>query len=235
LRIAIGSAALALCLAGGAAAREVVVLRGGVVIELKQPWVLRGRSALLTRKDGTLLSVPVSEIDLEATAAAKSKSASPPARSRPASRSASTPAVAAKVSRNLPKSKVRITDDQVSHTQAAALAHGASERADGRTFAGVARVDVPQYDQERAGSRLIVRGTLRNSGAAPAESLRMSVHALDGKGDTIATADARLSRGSIEPGRTADFTATLDVGETFVGTIRFFPQWAGAPQGLDTH
>ena len=70
MRIAIGSAALALCLAGGAAAGEVVVLLGGVVIELKQPWVLRGRSALLTRKDGTLLSVPVSEIDLKATAAA---------------------------------------------------------------------------------------------------------------------------------------------------------------------
>jgi hypothetical protein len=232
LRIAIVGAALALCLAGRAAAGEVVVLRGGVAIELKQPWVLRGGSALLTRKDGTLLSVPVSEIDLKATAAAKSRSASPPARSRPASRSASTPAVAAKVSRNLPKSKVRITDAQVSHNEAAA--HGGSEKTEGRSFTGAARVGIPQYDQERAGSRLIVRGTLRNDGAAPAESLRMSVHALDGKGETIAAADARLSKGMIEPGKTVDFTATLDVGESFVGTIRFFPQWAGAPQGLDT-
>jgi hypothetical protein len=234
LRIWIVSAALALCLAGRAAAGEVVVLRGGVTIELKQPWVLRGGSALLTRKDGTLLSVPVSEIDLKATAAAKSKSASPPARSRPPSRSASTPAVAAKVSRNLPKSKVRITDDQVSHTEAAASAHGGSGKTDGRSSAGAAHVEIPQYDQDRAGSRLIVRGTLRNSGAAPAESLSLSVHVLDGKGETIAATDARLSKGMIEPGRTVDFTATLDVGENFVGTIRFFPKWAGAPQGLDT-
>ena len=228
------SAALALCLAGRAAAGEVVVLRGGVTIELKQPWVLRGGSALLTRKDGTLLSVPVSEIDLKATAAAKSRSASPPARTRPASRSASTPAVAAKVSRNLPKSKVRITDEQVSHTEAAALAHGGSEKTDGRSFSGAARVEIPQYDQQRSGARLFVRGTLRNSGASPAESLRLSVHVLDGKGETIASTEARLSRGMIEPGKSVDFTATLEVGESFVGTIRFFPVWAGAPQGLDT-
>ncbi|MDQ2970874.1 MAG: FxLYD domain-containing protein [Acidobacteriota bacterium] len=232
MRIAIVGAALALCLAGRAAAGEVVVLRGGVAIELKQPWVIRGGSALLTRKDGTLLSVPVSEIDLKATAAAKSKSASPPARTRPASRSAATPAVAAKVSRNLPKSKVRITDAQVTHTEAAAP--GTSEKAEGRSWTGAARVEVPQYDQERAGTRLYVRGTLRNSGAAPAQSLRMSVHVLDGKGETIASTDARLSRGMIEPGRSVDFTATLEVGENFVGSIRFFPQWAGAPQGMDT-
>ena len=234
MRISIATAALALCFAGRAAFGEVVVLRGGVAIELKQPWVLRGGSALLTRKDGTLLSVPVSEIDLEATAAAKSKSASPPSRSHPASRSAATPAVAARVSRTLPKSKIRITDAQVTHEQAADPASGGPERTDGRSFSGAARVEIPQYDQNRAGSQLFVRGTLRNAGAAPAESLRMSVEALDGKGQMVASNEARISKGMIEPGRTVGFTATLDVGENFVGSIRFFPQWAGAPQGLDT-
>ena len=53
------SAALSLVIGGSALAAEVVVLRGGTRIELKKPWVRQGNNALLTRADGTLLSVPV--------------------------------------------------------------------------------------------------------------------------------------------------------------------------------
>lgn len=222
-----GAAALALCLVGTAASAEVVVLRGGVAIELRQPWVLKGSSALLTRKDGTLLSVPVSEIDVAATAAARS--ASPPARSHPAVLSTATPAAAAKASRDPRKARVRITDAQVAHGERAPA--GRSEGAEGQSSPGGARVEVPQYDQERVGSKLLVKGTLRNSGQSAAENLRMRVHALDEKGETIASSDAGLSKGIIEPGRTVDFTATLPVGESFVASVRFAPQWAAVPQG----
>ena len=53
-----------------AALGDVVVLKGGTVVPLKQPIVRKGNTAYLTRADGTLLSVPVSEIDRAATAAA---------------------------------------------------------------------------------------------------------------------------------------------------------------------
>jgi len=64
--------ALPMLLAAGAAAAaaDVVVLKGGARIELKQPPVRRGNNVLLTRKDGTLLSVPYADIDSAATAAA---------------------------------------------------------------------------------------------------------------------------------------------------------------------
>ncbi|MGH9366678.1 MAG: hypothetical protein ACRD3M_03275, partial [Thermoanaerobaculia bacterium] len=63
--------------AGAAGASDVVVLRGGGRIDLKQPPVRRGNTVLLTRKDGTLLSVPFSEIDQKATAAARATPAGP--------------------------------------------------------------------------------------------------------------------------------------------------------------
>ena len=71
----------ALC-AGPAFAADVVVLKGGGKIELKQPPVRRGNTVLLTRKDGTLLSVPFSEIDQKATAAAKKRKAAKSSRTR---------------------------------------------------------------------------------------------------------------------------------------------------------
>ena len=61
--------------AAGLTLADVVVLKGGTVVTLKQAWVRRGNTAYLTRADGTLLSVPVTEIDREATAAANHSAA----------------------------------------------------------------------------------------------------------------------------------------------------------------
>ncbi len=102
--------------AAGLVLADVVVLKGGTVVPLKQPIVRRGNTAYLTRPDGTLLSVPVTEIDREATAAANqaAASASPaPVESAPAS----TPAEAARAKADTvsPKARVRITDADVSH------------------------------------------------------------------------------------------------------------------------
>ena len=91
-RIHRGSAVVAALFvaAAGLALADVVVLKGGTVVTLKQAWVRRGNTAYLTRADGTLLSVPVTEIDREATAAANhSAAAAAPA---PAEAPASTPA-----------------------------------------------------------------------------------------------------------------------------------------------
>ena len=166
---------------------DVVVLKGGTVVPLKQPIVRRGNTAYLTRPDGTLLSVPVTEIDREATAAANqaAASASPaPVESAPAS----TPAEAARAKADTvsPKAKVRITDADVSHPMD--LEQPAEEaKADpaARARAGGPRIEVADYTQEQRAETLIVRGTLRNPSQAQAESVRMNVVALDEKGEPI--------------------------------------------------
>ncbi|PYQ37642.1 MAG: hypothetical protein DMF55_00050 [Acidobacteria bacterium] len=108
------TAVLLVFLAAAAGAAEVIVLKGGVVVQLQRPPVRRGNNVLLTRTDGTLLSVPASEIDAAATAARRA--VPPPAPEPPPARPA-TLAEAARASHEAPKARVKITDANVSHTE----------------------------------------------------------------------------------------------------------------------
>lgn len=219
------AALLGVLLAGSLAAAEVVVLKGGSVITLKAPPVRRGNTVILTKTDGTVLSVPISEIDRAATAASRSVAASPAPAATPVP--AATLAEAARAAKEVPKARVRITDADVAHTEAAQqtteAATGESEAATGA--AGAGRVEVADYTQEKSGDSLVVRGTLKNPGGTPATNVRMSVTAIDSKGQTIASAEAGVSNGVIEPSRTVAFSATIPVGTRTVGSIRFSPRW----------
>jgi len=224
------AAVFVLFLVSAPAAADVVVLRGGVVVQLSRPPVRQGRNILLTRVDGTLLSVPATEIDAAATAAARS--AAPP----PAPAVAAPPATlaeAARATRDVPKARVRITDADVSHHEAAARpATEAGEEAlkEGIAAAGAGRVEVADYSQEKSGEALVVRGALRNPGGTPATNVRLTVTALDAKGATIASGEAGLSATALDPSATANFSVTIPVGNRIVGSLRFAPRWvAPAP------
>jgi hypothetical protein len=223
---ALGAASVALLLCGAAApSGDVVVLKGGERIELASPMRQQGNNALLTRADGTLLSVPLSEIDRKATAEARKTVRRPEPAAEPVAR---TPAEAARSSREGPKAKVRLTDADVSHETV--LQEEAPEGGDKKeTPKGTARLDVAGYDQSRAGTNLIVRGSLRNVGGTRAGNARLSVMALDENGDPIGTGEASLSKGSLDPFETVAFTASIPVGEKIVATLRFQPQWLSAP------
>jgi hypothetical protein len=213
-------------LAGTAAfalAGEVVVLKGGTLIELKQPWVRRGSTAYLTRADGTLLSVPVSEIDREATAAAAARRAVPaPAPTQPP---ASTPAEVVRATRDVPKARVKITDADVSHPLD--LGEPAPGEEDTKNQSpGPVRLEVADYTQEKAGDSLTVRGTLRNATQGTAENVRLQVTAIDEKGQSIDGAMASLSKGVVESGQSVEFMTALKVGDRMVASLRFAPQWS---------
>jgi hypothetical protein len=235
--------ALSMLLAAGAvaAAADVVVLKGGTRIELKQPPVRRGNNVLLTRKDGTLLSVPYSDIDSAATAAVKGT----PAPAAPASAAAAppeTPAEAARAAQQGPKARVKVTDADVGHylespeSPEAAAGEGGAEAASGA--AGDARVDVSDYSQSQRDDNLIVKGMLRNLGTATALNVRLTVTPMDEKGKAIDSVEASVSNGTLEAGKAVNFTATVPVGKKTVGTMRFSPRWvtqappaAAAPPG----
>jgi hypothetical protein len=221
--------ALVLFFTAAAGLAEVVVLKGGVVIPLQRPPVRRGNNVLLTRTDGTLVSVPASEIDRAATAAASS--APPPA--SPASSIPARPptlAEAARAARDVPKARVRITDANVSHGESSAEPT-AAEPAEAAKDASVGsgRIDVADYTQEKSGDALVVRGTLRNPGTTPASNVRMTVAALDPKGQVITSGEAGISSATLEPNKTAAFSVTIPVGARVVGSIRFSPRWASTP------
>ena len=207
--------------AAAAAASDVVVLRGGARIDLKQPPVRQGNTVLLTRKDGTLLSVPVSEIDQNATAAARASAPRPAVAA--AQRAPETPAEAAKAAREGPKARVRLTDADVGHYLETGAPAG-EEKKEEAAGSG-ARVDVSDYTQSKSGDNLIVKGMLRNLGSAAALNTRLTVTPIDEKGQTIDSAEASISNGTIEPGRAVSFSATVPVGTRTVGTMRFSPRW----------
>lgn len=229
-------AALTLLSVPAGAVAETIVLRGGLRYELKGPPVRKGNTLLVTRTDGTVLAVPVSEVDAQATAAARSAAPSPaPAPPAPAV----TLMEAARASREVPKARVRITDADVSHTEAAEAAQpkagGAEAPKPNEAAAGVGRVEVAEYTQQKSGDSLVVRGTLRNPGATPAINIRMTVTALDPKGQVIGSAEAGVSNGVIEPSGTAMFTVTIAIGARSVGSFRFSPRWVSPalPGGSD--
>jgi hypothetical protein len=190
--------------------------------------VRQGNQALLTRADGTLLSVPVSEIDLKATAAAKAaRAAAKPASSAGGALEApqESPAQAARATaREGRKARIKITDADVAHVEEPAE----GEKKEPAASAEGGRLEVADFTQEKTGGNLIVRGSIRNVGATPATSARMTVTALDQKGEKIASGEAGLSKGLVEPGATVSFSATIAVGEKLSTSLRFAPQWITA-------
>ena len=210
------------------AAADVVVLKGGTRIELQKPPVRQGSVALLTRADGTLLSVPVSEIDWKATAAARAESSASKPPASTVSAPPETPAQAAKAGRDGPRARVKLTDADVQHPLQSEEPDE-DKKAGGAADAGSARLEVSDYTQERNGPNLVVHGDLRNPGNAPAASARMTVTAMDEKGEKIASAEAGLSNGLVSPGASVSFSATIPIGERVVGSLRFAPQWLAPP------
>jgi len=213
------------------APREVVVLRGGTRMELSAPMVRQGNIVLLTRSDGTIFSVPASEVDFAATSALKAAPPAPPANPAIAA-PPSSPAEAARLNR--PKARVRITDDDVAHTQ-----EGSAPESEKKKTAGgltPARVEVGEYSQTKTGDQLTIHGVLRNVGASIATGTRIAVAALGDKGETLASSEGTLSGGTIEPGQEVDFSASLKVGQKMVTSLRFSPLWTSAapPAPADT-
>ena len=220
--VAVLAGAAALALAG-----DVVVLKGGTVIPLKQPVVRRGNTAYITRADGTLLSVPSSEIDRDATAAANIAVPAPAPREAQA---ASTPAGAVRDTKEGPKARVRITDADVSHPLEMETGTAADKDKDKKDQGpGLPKVEVADYTQEKNGAALVVKGSVRNVGQGPAENVRMTVTAIDEKGQSIDGANANLAKGTVDSGSSVDFNASLNIGEKTVASVRFQPQWTSPP------
>jgi hypothetical protein len=227
-------AAAAFCFAAG----DVVVLQGGARVELQKPPARQGNIVLLTSADGTLLSVRASDIDWKATAAARAAGVSSGKPSPVVTPPPATLAQAAKSGKDGPRARVKLTDADVAH--AAEEETGSEEKSKKEEpRSATAKLEVVDYSQEKAGTNLVVRGSMRNSGATPAVNTHMTVTAMDEKGEKIASAEAGLSNGLVASGATVAFTATIPVGEKFVGTLRFAPQWispappapAAAPAG----
>lgn len=220
-----GAAAVFLAVSALILAGDAVVLRGGARIQIRGPIRRDGNTVFFTRSDGTLFSVPASEVDFKATSALK---VAPAAKTGPAiAAPLETPAQAARATREGPKARVRLTDADVGHQLD--MSQASSEKKEESGGPSSAHIEVADYSQEKSGGRLVVRGTLRNVGNTSAQSVRMVVTAVDEKGEPIGTGDGSLATGSINPGNNVAFSASVPVGDKVVASLRFQPQWIATP------
>jgi DNA polymerase III subunit gamma/tau len=210
-----------LCAAVLARGTETVVLKGGKTLELSKPYIVRGTQALMTLKDGTLISVSIADIDRAATQGARRR----PAADGNAAPLALSPAEAAKAQKAHPKAKLKIDDSDVAHGDSGPAPEDASPEAAEGAEGGDAKVEVVDFDQRPSGNTLAIKGTLRNSGKAPAQNVALSVSAIDGTGKAVASTNATVAAGSLEPGSSATFTASLPTAAR-ASTLRFVPRWS---------
>jgi hypothetical protein len=207
------AAALAMLWVGlGPARADWLVTREGAKVEIKGPWTVKGKSVTFTLPNGTLASMRLAEVNLEASAAATAAAAA-------AKTAAETPAAA-------PAARTAVmvlTDADVAHTSdepAAQPAEGAAATATDKpadTTTGAA-VTVTAWDKDfsQIDNGVVVTGTVRNNGKSVAAALNVEVRLYDDKGELVSTAPATLSAEALEPGAAARFRAVFPGVLTFM-------------------
>jgi hypothetical protein len=211
-RAVLVSVALAAVLAGtGQVCADWLVTAEGARVETRGPWEVRGKLVVFTAPDGTLASVRLSTVDLEASRRATAEALRP------------KPAQTAAPARR--KSVTSITDkDFPKAPRAAAPAEGGTAPAPGTPAAAAAATPAPTravvvenwQQQERAqGDGIEILGVLRNQSPDIATELGLTVSTLDETGATTGTAEAILASTTLAPRATVNFQAFLPGVFTF--------------------
>jgi hypothetical protein len=212
-RAVLAATALAALLGGAGPARaDWIVTREGARMETRGPWEVRGKLVVFTAPDGTLASVRLAAVDLEASRQATEEVRRP----KPA-----PPPVAAKR-----KSVVSITDKDFPKPAPAPAAPAEAAPAEGGAAAPAAappasrslvRVETWEQKERAEGDGIEITGVLRNEGSDIATEVALAVSTRDETGAQTGAVEAVLSAATLEPRGTATFRAMLPGVFTFSG------------------
>jgi len=203
------------CLTGLAGADEIW-LKDGRRIVTKKPFEKKGSLALLTTMDGVLLSIPLSEIDLDKTAAEKAHAAAATPVPTADILKPLTPVEAAK-QKSGRRAAVVLTDDSV--------AHGIGEEgAEGKQGEGEGRVDVANTSATKTKDGYTFSGSVINSGASEVSGVTVTVEVVGKDGKTFSSAFAQLAKDTLGPGEKSTFTASTSM-EGEAASYRYVPRW----------
>jgi hypothetical protein len=209
-------AVVVLAFLAGIAGADEIWLKDGRRIVTKKPLVAKGSLALLTTTDGVLLSIPLSELDLEKTAAERARRAAPAPAPTPNLLKPITPAEAAKqkVGR---KASVVLTDDTIAH----GMGDEAVEKKEGE---GEGRVDVANTSATRTKDGYSFSGSVINGGAGEVSGVSVTVEIVGKNGKTFSSAFAQLAKDTLAPGEKSTFTANAPL-EGEAASYRYVPHW----------
>lgn len=207
--------AAALCLATGLAltlvsptpaAADILVMKDGSKVETKGAWEVKGRQVLFTLPNGTLSALRLSEIDLDASAAATEAWKNPPAPAAPGAASAATE----------DKPVLVLTNDDIAAGTVTGLDAGDDEATGEEQNTGSVAVAEWSYDPGSGDAAYTLTGRLENQTGVTVEQVQVYV-------DIIATdagtprpnshilRQARVVQERLEPDETTDFSYNVTI------------------------
>lgn len=200
------------------ASADEIVLKDGKTIATTKPYVTKGRQAILTRPDGVLVSIPIDEIDVEKTAAARSKPApAPPKSPSYTPRKQLSTAEAAQI-RSKRRATVVLTDEDVNHP-GGLLSGGKAETGEGR-------IEVSSVTATRkAEGGITLVGVVANVGKSEVKGVQVTVEAVGDGNKTLMSTFANVAKDTLAPGEKSTFTAEFGGIEGAVSTYRYVPKW----------
>jgi hypothetical protein len=202
---------MALLLLPGAAGADWLVTREGARVETAGRWQVNGRLVVFTRPDGSLASLRLSEVDLEASGRVTTEAEEAPPEAPP-------PAPEKK------KSKIVLTDAdfQRKPPPAAAPEGEASSQAvspQGQEGGSVRKSPVVVGSWRQAARTgedgLDIFGVLQNTGEAFATEVTVAVELYSDTGEKLASGSGVLSAPGIRPGGSVTFRAAFPGVFTF--------------------
>jgi hypothetical protein len=194
-----------------------VILKDGQSIAVAKPYVVKGKMAILTRTDGSLVSIPAGDIDIEKTAAAAAKPAPPAPEPTPAPiRAATTPAEAAKTKAGK-RSTVVLTDAEVRSSAPAGPEGEKKEKGDGA-------VSISGANATRTKSGYSITGSVVNSGKGDVQGITVTIELVGENGTAMLTTQGTLAKDALAPGEKATFAAEVE-SETEAKSFRYVPSW----------
>jgi len=179
------------------AAADWLVTEDGARVETKGPWEVRGKLVIFTRPDGTLASVRLDRVDLEASKAATETAKKPPPEK---------PRVPAK-----PKKPVLVlTDADIGPARARPPAEGGAGEGAGSGGAGSAEqpaLEVVSWNTvDQGGSPNVqIVGSLRNNSDEIVTGVVMIVRLYDADDKLIAETPALFNPNSLAPRGSVNF------------------------------
>lgn len=199
------AAAICLCVAGlmpAAPARaDWLVTNEGGRVETRGPWKIDGKRVIFTQKDGTLSSLRLTEVDLDASKQATTAMAE---EAKAAKATAATEAPPAK------KSTRSFTDKDFARPAApeAAKDDAGTAKPVPDSPGPVKVVDWKQNHNPETHA-LEITGSVRNAGPDIAVAVTVTVRLFNPRGEVFATQAAALDARSLRPGLNTAFTAVF--------------------------
>lgn len=202
---------------------DILVLRDGSTVVTKGTWEVRGASIVFTLPNGTLGSLRVRDVDLDASAVATAEAARPQATS---AAETATPerraAVLTLTDDDIQRAPQDVIDAAAARLTAPAGDPASEGEASPATPKGGVAVAVASWEEsysiDEGGVR--ISGSLRNNGDSLATGVSVSVRVYDEEGNILGESPARVGDAAIRAGGTTGFTAVFP-GVGAVNDVKF--------------